>query len=316
MKTTSILGSSINPFKLQLTQASILQNQQTINNDVPLDQANTYLQSLTEQYRKEITFLKQYISRINTEIRKNLNIQIPSLEEGLTLAIKDDSPVNQASLNEWLNALINVDYINPLFTLYDTHIMNLENEIQHKQSLLGKYDRYVSDLVNENKVLRQQLEIRDSEFKNFLEIKTANEDGESNIVIDREYVLKLEERNNLLSKENELLVIGYHALQKEMFELKQNVNQTFQTNNDKALAYDQLYLMYEDAQNNINVLTNKLKSGEGKIYELGDEKNRVEVENQNLKTQIGELQNENNILKQTLLKVQNNFDNDQVQEHK
>ena len=316
MKTTSILGSSINPFKLQLTQASILQNQQTINNDVPLDQANTYLQSLTEQYRKEITFLKQYISRINTEIRKNLNIQIPSLEEGLTLAIKDDSPVNQTSLNEWLNALINVDYINPLFTLYDTHIMNLENEIQHKQSLLGKYDRYVSDLVNENKVLRQQLEIRDSEFKNFLEIKTANEDGESNIVIDREYVLKLEERNNLLSKENELLVIGYHALQKEMFELKQNVNQTFQTNNDKALAYDQLYLMYEDAQNNINVLTNKLKSGEGKIYELGDEKNKVEVENQNLKMQIGELQNENNILKQTLLKVQNNFDNDQVQEHK
>ena len=310
MKTSSILGASINPFKLQLTQASHIQNQQTIPNDIPIDQTNTYLQSLTEQYRKEITFLKQYISRINTEIRKNLNIQIPSLEEGLTLAIKDDTPINQANLTEWLNSLINVDYINPLFTLYDTHIMNLENEIQHKQSLLGKYDRYVSDLVNENKMLRQQLEIRDSEFKNFLEIKTANEDGESNIVIDREYVLKLEERNNLLSKENELLAVGYHALQKEMFELKQNVNQTFQSNNDKALAYDQLYVMYEDAQNNLNVLTNKLKTGEGKIYELGDEKNKVEAENQNLKMQIEELQNENKNLKQMILQLQgNNYDN-------
>ena len=310
MKTSSILGASINPFKLQLTQASLIQNQQTIPNEIPIDQTNTYLQSLTEQYRKEITFLKQYISRINTEIRKNLNIQIPSLEEGLTLAIKDDSPINQANLTEWLNSLINVDYINPLFTLYDTHIMNLENEIQHKQSLLGKYDRYVSDLVNENKMLRQQLEIRDSEFKNFLEIKTANEDGESNIVIDREYVLKLEERNNLLSKENELLAVGYHALQKEMFELKQNVNQTFQINNDKALAYDQLYVMYEDAQNNLNTLTNKLKTGEGKIYELGDEKNKIEVENQNLKMQIEELQNENKNLKQMILQLQgNNYDN-------
>ena len=188
--------------------------------------------------------------------------------------------------------------------------MNLENEIQHKQSLLGKYDRYVSDLVNENKMLRQQLEIRDSEFKNFLEIKTANEDGESNIVIDREYVLKLEERNNLLSKENELLAVGYHALQKEMFELKQNVNQTFQSNNDKALAYDQLYVMYEDAQNNLNMLTSKLKTGEGKIYELGDEKNKVEVENQNLKMQIEVLQNENKNLKQMILQLQgNNYDN-------
>jgi chromosome segregation ATPase len=310
MKTSSILGASINPFKLQLTQGNLIQNQQTIPNEIPIDQTNTYLQSLTEQYRKEITFLKQYISRINTEIRKNLNIQIPSLEEGLTLAIKDDSPINQANLTEWLNSLINVDYINPLFTLYDTHIMNLENEIQHKQSLLGKYDRYVSDLVNENKMLRQQLEIRDSEFKNFLEIKTANEDGESNIVIDREYVLKLEERNNLLSKENELLAVGYHALQKEMFELKQNVNQTFQSNNDKALAYDQLYVMYEDAQNNLNTLTSKLKTGEGKIYELGDEKNKIEVENQNLKMQIEELQNENKNLKQMILQLQgNNYDN-------
>ena len=314
MKTNSILGSSINPFKLQLNQTCVIPNQQTITNDIPIDQTNTYLQSLTEQYRKEITLLKQYISRINSEIRKNLNIQIPSLEEGLTLAIKDDSPINQANLNEWLNSLINVDYINPLFTLYDTHITNLESEIQQKQSLLGKYDRYVSDLVNENKMLRQQLEIRDSEFKNFLEIKTANEDGESNIVIDREYVLKLEERNNLLSKENELLAVGYHALQKEMFELKQNINQTFQSNNDKALAYDQLYSMYEDAQNNLNVLTSKLKTGEGKIFELGDEKNKIEVENQNLKMQIEILQNENKNLKQTLLQLQHNFATNQIED--
>ena len=262
-----------------------------------IDQSNKYINDLINQYRTENTFLKKYIERINTEIRKNLNIQVPSLDEGfasLTSMKGEEFPtLDQNVLNEWLNRLINVEHINPLFGLYDTHIQNLENELIYTKNIVKNYDSKISDLINENNSLRQALEVRNNEFKSFLEIKVndPNEgdvvmDSEGDVVMDREYVLKLEDRCNVLSKENDILAENYVNLQKDNLSFKQEANNTIQNNFDKINGFDNLYQNYLNLQNNYEILMNKNQTNELKMFEFADKNNKLEIENENIKNKI------------------------------
>ena len=254
-----------------------------------IDQSNKYINDLINQYRTENTFLKKYIERINTEIRKNLNIQVPSLDEGfasLTSMKGEEFPtLDQNVLNEWLNRLINVEYINPLFGLYDTHIQNLENELIYTKNIVKNYDSKISDLINENNSLRQALEVRNNEFKSFLEIK-VNDPNEGDVVMDREYVLKLEDRCNVLSKENDILAENYVNLQKDNLNFKQEANNTIQNNFDKISGFDNLYQNYLSLQNNYEILMNKNQTNELKMFEFADKNNKLEIENENIKNKI------------------------------
>ena len=254
-----------------------------------IDQSNKYINDLINQYRTENTFLKKYIERINTEIRKNLNIQVPSLDEGfasLTSMKGEEFPtLDQNVLNEWLNRLINVEYINPLFGLYDTHIQNLENELIYTKNIVKNYDSKISDLINENNSLRQALEVRNNEFKSFLEIK-VNDPNEGDVVMDREYVLKLEDRCNVLSKENDILAENYVNLQKDNLNFKQEANNTIQNNFDKINGFDNLYQNYLSLQNNYEILMNKNQTNELKMFEFADKNNKLEIENENIKNKI------------------------------
>jgi hypothetical protein len=254
-----------------------------------IDQSNKYINDLINQYRTENTFLKKYIERINTEIRKNLNIQVPSLDEGfasLTSMKGEEFPtLDQNVLNEWLNRLINVEYINPLFGLYDTHIQNLENELIYTKNIVKNYDSKISDLINENNSLRQALEVRNNEFKSFLEIK-VNDPNEGDVVMDREYVLKLEDRCNVLSKENDILAENYVNLQKDNLSFKQEANNTIQNNFDKINGFDNLYQNYLNLQNNYEILMNKNQTNELKMFEFADKSNKLEIENENIKNKI------------------------------
>ena len=254
-----------------------------------IDQSHKYINDLINQYRTENTFLKKYIERINTEIRKNLNIQVPSLDEGfasLTSMKGEEFPtLDQNVLNEWLNRLINVEYINPLFGLYDTHIQNLENELIYTKNIVKNYDSKISDLINENNSLRQALEVRNNEFKSFLEIK-VNDPNEGDVVMDREYVLKLEDRCNVLSKENDILAENYVNLQKDNLNFKQEANNTIQNNFDKISGFDNLYQNYLNLQNNYEILMNKNQTNELKMFEFADKNNKLEIENENIKNKI------------------------------
>ena len=254
-----------------------------------IDQTNKYINDLINQYRTENTFLKKYIERINTEIRKNLNIQVPSLDEGfasLTSMKGEEFPtLDQNVLNEWLNRLINVEYINPLFGLYDTHIQNLENELIYTKTIVKNFDSKISDLINENNQLRRALEVRNNEFKSFLEIK-VNDPNEGDVVMDREYVLKLEDRCNVLSKENDILAENYVNLQKDNLNFKQEANNTLQNNFDKISGFDNLYQNYLNLQNNYQILMEKNQTNELKMFEFADKSNKLEIENENFKNKI------------------------------
>ena len=278
---TNTLGFTTNPFKLSQIVSKADPNQKI---QPPIDQSSDYLNSLINQYTNEIYLLKRYIERINKEIRQNLNMEIPSIDEVLsTITINENSAFDQNTLNQLLNKTINVEYINPLLSLYDTHIQNLENELKLTKDILKKKDSQLSDLVNENNKLRIALEQRNFEFKNFIEVKANTNNSESIKVMDFEYVMKLEERNNKLSQENEILLNNYTNSQKELLEFKMRVNNTFQNNNNKALAYDELIGNYEMLKKNYDELIEINKVNQLKMFDLSDKVAQLESENNDLK---------------------------------
>ncbi len=278
---TNTLGYTTNPFKLSQIVSKADPNQKI---QPPIDQSSEYLNSLINQYTNEIYLLKRYIERINKEIRQNLNMEIPSIDEVLsTITINENSAFDQNTLNQLLNKTINVEYINPLLSLYDTHIQNLENELKLTKDILKKKDNQLSDLVNENNKLRIALEQRNFEFKNFIEVKANTNNSESIKVMDFEYVMKLEERNNKLSQENEILLNNYTKCQKELLEFKMQVNNNFQNNNNKALAYDELIGNYEMLKKNYDELIEINKVNQLKMFDLSDKVAQLESENNDLK---------------------------------
>ena len=278
---TNPLGYSTNPFKLSQIVSKSDPNQKI---QPPIDQSSDYLNSLINQYTNEIYLLKRYIERINKEIRQNLNMEIPSNDEVISsISINENSAFDQNTLNQLMNKIINVEYINPLLNLYDTHIQNLENELKLTKDILKKKDNQLSDLVNENNKLRIAFEQRNNEFKNFLEVKVNSNNSESIKVMDFEYVMKLEERNNKLSQENEILLNNYTNSQKELLEFKMKVNNTFQDNNNKALAYDELIGNYEMLKKNYDELIEINKVNQLKMFDLSDKVAQLESENNDLK---------------------------------
>lgn len=258
-----------------------------------------YVKSLINKYRKENIFLKKYIQIINTEIRKHLKLDsLPSLEEGFATISKKmltNSPeqIDQETIDEWLHKLFNTEYIDPLSNLYEIYIKNLRNEIDYKNDLLRKNKNDIVNLVNENNDLRDQLQIEKEEMKNIYEVKiNSDNDGDNNgiVVMDREYVMKVEERNRELSRENEILITNYNKLQNEMFSLKLNSNYAFiEDRNNKMEEINNMYLKCKDENNN---LIQQLEISKQKLYELA-EKNR------NFEVQIDNLQHELKSLKET-----------------
>ena len=278
---TNPLGYSTNPFKLSQIVSKSDPNQKI---QPPIDQSSDYLNSLINQYTNEIYLLKRYIERINKEIRQNLNMEIPSIDEVISsISINENSAFDQNTLNQLINKIINVEYINPLLNLYDTHIQNLENELKLTKDILKKKDNQLSDLVNENQKLRIALEQRNNEFKNYIEVKANTNNSESIKVMDFEYLMKLEERNNKLSQENEILLNNYTNSQKELLEFKMKVNNTFQDNNNKALAYDELIGNYEMLKKSYDELIEINKVNQLKMFDLSDKVAQLESENNDLK---------------------------------
>ena len=101
--------------------------------------------------------------------------------------------------------------------------------------------------------------------------------------MDFEYVMKLEERNNKLSQENEILLNNYTNSQKELLEFKMRVNNTFQNNNNKALAYDELIGNYEMLKKSYDELIEINKVNQLKMFDLSDKVAQLESENNDLK---------------------------------
>ena len=289
-----------NPFYLDINQKKYNKNEIVLKNkNNQLEEE--YLQALNSQAKNEISALKQYIQKMNEQIRLQLRMEVlPSLEEKLveySTKIKNEKELNEKcyeSINDWLNKILNVDYIDPLINLYNRYIKSLEEELKNIKKMNKKYENTITTLVNENNDLRSQLLVNEEEMKNFLGIRNGGGDGSSMLVTDRDYILKLEERNQLLSKENEILYINYSKIQNELMQVKRGNNyNNYNDKNENDMKYKKLYQKYlltekknKELQDQYNAIYKKQKDFENDYYALQNKNENILDENKNMRNSV------------------------------
>ena len=300
MDSITFFGQRANPFYLDINQKKYNKNEIVLKNkNNQLEEE--YLQALNSQAKNEISALKQYIQKMNEQIRLQLRMEVlPSLEEKLveySKKIKNEKELNEKcyeSINDWLNKILNVDYIDPLINLYNRYIKSLEEELKNIKKMNKKYENTITTLVNENNDLRSQLLVNEEEMKNFLGIRNGGGDGSSMLVTDRDYILKLEERNQLLSKENEILYINYSKIQNELMQVKRGNNyNNYNDKNENDMKYKKLYQKYlltekknKELQDQFNAIYKKQKDFENDYYALQNQKENILDENKNMRNSV------------------------------
>jgi len=306
MESMTYIGQANNPFIMSLDLKNLNLNKNKLDNDKDKD----YSSSLVSKYQREILDLKNYIQKMNTQIRKNLNLEIiPSLEEGyasFSQKIKngeEHSEIFQDTINEWMNRLFNVNYINPLITLYENYIQNLEEELKKSKEMNKKYENNIIKLVNENNDLRNKLITKEEELKNFLEVRNESGDGSSLIIMDRDYIMKVEERNQLLSKENEILLVNYNKLQNEFMQIKSGIGSNGNNYND--MKYQQLNQDFLKMQNDYKILLGEKDINQKKVIEISNKNNALEIENINMKNQLQNLKSQGEVYEERNQRLSN-----------
>ena len=303
-KKETYIGGKSNAFVLDINNNNKKEDQMFINEiNIPKEKEAEIKSSVISQLKTEISSLKEYIKKMNIQIRKNFNLEIQlSLEEGfveITKKIKSgekDQEALQDLIRDWMNKLFNMDYINPLIILYENYIKNLENEIKN-------YENIIMKLIGENNELRDRILATEEEMKNFIEIRNQMSDGSSIIIMDRDHVMKVEERNKLLSKENEILVVNYNKIQNELLQLK-NENQIF-GNEERNLKYQKLNGEFIKMKNNNEELIEQRDIINKKMMEMSNVRNNLEIDNLKLKEVISKMNYELNSYKEANERYEN-----------
>ena len=116
-QSTTFVGQKTNPFILSMNLKDIDKNR------INLIQRNKenepeFISGLSAKYKNEIAVLKNYIEKMNFQIRNNFNMEIvPSIEEGFSSFSKkikngaENTEELQDCINKWMSNLLNVDYI-------------------------------------------------------------------------------------------------------------------------------------------------------------------------------------------------------------
>ena len=299
-KSQILIGGKINTFALNQNE-----NEQNVPNKINIlqEKEEEIKSSVNSQLKFEIASLKEYINKMNIQIRKNFNLDIQlSIEEGfahLSQKIKTgekDQKTLQDLITVWMNKIFNVNYINPLITLYENYIKNLEEEIKNLLNKNKKNENLIMKLVGENNELRNQIISTEEEMKNFLEIRTEISDGSSIVVMDREHIRKVEERNKLLSRENEILVVNYNKLQDELFKLKSE-NQMLGID-DNNMKYQKLNNEFIKIKNINEELLGQQEIYNQKIIDMSNANNMLAIDKQKLNDDINKMKFELNTYKE------------------
>ena len=316
-KTETYIGGKANAFSLDINSNKIINDENIQINEInlPNEKQEEIKSSVISQLKTEITSLKDYIKKMNIQIRKNFNLEIQlSIEESFAYfsqKIKNGEKTQDALqdlIHEWMNKLFNMDYINPLITLYENYIKKLEQEITNYQNMAKKNENLIMKLVLENNELRDKILTTEEEMKNFLEIRNELNDGSSIIVMERDHVMKIEERNKLLSKENEILVVNYNKIQNELLQLK-NQNQIM-GNDDINIKYQKLNSEFNKVKNDKDELFEQNNIIYEKMNDISNMNNNLERENFKLKDIINKMNNEIEIYKEANKKYENMINNE------
>lgn len=243
----------------------------------------------------------QELQNQNNKDYKNY-YQTKSIYEDNIMSIKDDIIYR---LNQTLDRFVNPDYLNPLFSVYDHHILFLEKENLNLKKEKEKDNQRLMEIVNENSFLRQENLFYKEENLKLLSNAVINNDKK--VVYNEEFIQQLEERNNLLSRENELLTINYQKITKDFFDFKIEFNDKYQEFLNKITQFDALVSdhtilnQYYGELKNKNIITeNKLNEGLEEISRLEIQRDNLLIDQQRLQQEIFSLKENNEFYKNHL----------------
>lgn len=252
-----------------------------------IDFNNKAIKLLVDRYQTEISHLKSYILKVNTEIRKKINIPLPEIP----------SKIELNDLDEMLERLVNPEYINPIFKIYDTNLKFLEEENKKLIKEKEKQDRIITELLQENSFLREENLYYKEETKKQVLNKIINSD--TKFLYNEEFIKQVEDRSNLLSRENELLTINYSKITKDFFEFKIHLNDKYQEYLTKSTLFDRISNESRDKTSYIEQLTTKLTITENKLFEVVEYNSNLESFKENSIIEINRLKNEIEGLKES-----------------
>ena len=248
---------------------------------------NDFIKNITNRYRKEIEILKSYINKLNHEIRKKLNIEIPFLSDEI---LKETNTHELLKIfNDSLIKLQNFEYINPIFNLYEENIKKLEDELKLYKKINKSYENQISDLVKANNSLRDNIILKDTELREQYKTKLSYSDK---MIYDEEFIRMVDERNNLLSRENEIILNNFHKVSQELLDYQIIFNEKHNENLDKIKLYDNLKEEVDRVNNVVDNLLLNNKVNEDKLVDIIDRNSKLEIEKNSLTLQIENLRNE------------------------
>lgn len=287
-----------------------------------LDHSNSAIKLLVERYQREIKDLKSYIQKLNFEIRKsslNSAINFPEIpiknnsdeisnkllynvDGNIKKIFKDNNDEEYTKIikkfNDLIDRFIAPDYLNPIFKIYEERIELIDKDNETLKAKIRSLESRLIDYVNENSNLRENNLLLKSELKKVLNTKVENNEGK--IVYNEEYISQLEDRNNLLSRENELITINYQKITKEYFDFKTIFNSKFQECSAKLSQYNVLLSEYEEMSKAFLETKKNLELTEAKLFEVIEENERIQERLEDLKFHRERLFNENEDLKSRL----------------
>lgn len=290
-----------------------------------LDYSNTAIKLLVDRYQREIKDLKSYIQKLNFEIRKSsLNSTINFPEIPINNISNLDNMVNNSNIlyndgtinkniqnkndeeyskiikkfNDLIDRFIAPEYLNPIFKIYDERIELIDKDNEQLKVKIRSLESRLIEYVNENSGLRENNLLLKSELKKVLSTKVENNEGK--LIYNEEYISQLEDRNNLLSRENELITINYQKITKEYFDFKTVFNSKFQECTAKLSQYNVLLSEYEEMSKAFIETKKNLELTETKLFEVIEENDRIQERVEDLKFHRERLFNENEDLKSRL----------------
>ena len=310
-----------------------------LNNISHIDFSNKTIKLLTSRYKKEIKDLKAYIIRINNELRNSNNLHLSKNIVNLDIFIRNrameciskNKTNNLLSdmknttfteiymffteeiielINEYLNTvLVDVNITNPIFDSYEDLIKSLNSQLKELKDQNNKLISNISDLINENKNIREDNLYYKTELQNILKSKLVSNKDENdleslnnaivsgNINYDKEFISTLEERCNLLSRENEILTVNFQKITKEFCDFKNEVIMKYQKSLEYVNNYDVLKNDNDFKTNLINELNSKITINENKLFSFIEENNLLNNTKDELLIKVQRLINDNNLLK-------------------
>lgn len=262
--------------------------------------SNIYLKKIIDGYKEEIGSLKSYIIRVNDElVKNNITLNTPNIiKQEIEFTNDYDKFINEAC-----KKLLNFKYINPLLDMYDNHLLNIEKELKNATQLLSKYEARIKELTNENSSLREQLELKNVELRQIYDKKIMSN---SQIVYDEECILSVEERSNILSRENEILLNNLQKVSQQLLEFQINYSEKYNESVEKIMVFDKINIGYEDLKIKFDQCLMKLQLTESKMNEMIEKNAKLELCCENLVAENNNLRSDNKYLEGTLNILRNN----------